>query len=503
MPTTRKLAALLFTTSALWMTGCFAISPSAGGGQTKAGTRRIHPADVALPEGYRIEVVARGLTFPTGVAFDDRGRAYVTEAGYCYGEKWTTPRLLRVEDDGTTTVVATGDNPPWNGVDFHNGAFYVAQGGATGSGADGGGGRIVRIAPDGAQTVLVDNLPSIGDHHTNGPRVGRDGWVYFGQGTATNSAVVGPDNFRFGWLKRHPQFHDIPARDVTLAGDNFTPDNPLTTGDKRDRAVTGAFLPFGTPSVPRQVIKGQTLCTGAVLRVRPEGGEPEVVAWGLRNPWGLAFSPDGRLYVTENSFDVRGSRPVWGSGDVLWEIEGGGKWYGWPDFHGGTPLTKADHYGAPFRSKAPKFLLAEHPNEPPQPVVKLGVHASSNGIDFAPPNGSFGFGGDAFIAEFGDMAPSVGKVISPVGFDVVRVDVKEGTIRRFASNRGAKNGPASRLKRGGLERPTALRFSPDGSALYVVDFGVMTVDKKAAHPRERTGVLWRITREGAQYAANP
>jgi glucose/arabinose dehydrogenase len=476
--------------------GCFLNRPSSGGGQTSAKPRQINPANVLLPDGYRIEAVATGLTFPTGVAFDDRGRAYVTESGYSYGEKWATARLLRINDDGSATVVAAGDHAPWNGVDFRDGAFYVAQGGEL------EGGRIVRIGTDGSQKVVIDKLPSVGDHHTNGPRLSRDGWVYFGQGTATNSGVVGPDAAQFGWLARHPDFHDVPAHDVTLVGQNFQSENPLTPGDKKDRAVTGAYLPFGTPSSPGQVIKGQNRCTGAVLRVRPAGGEPEVVAWGLRNPFGLAFSPDGRLYVTENSYDVRGSRPVWGSGDVLWAIDtqSPGKWYGWPDFHGNTPLTKSDQYRAPGK-EAPKFLLASHPNEPPEPVAKLPVHGSADGMDFAPANGGFGFGGEAFIAQFGDMAPAVGKTLAPVGFDVLRVDVKTGVIHEFAVNRaknGKHEGPASRLKSGGLERPVAVRFSPDGSALYVVDFGVMTVDKSGPHSREGTGVLWRITKEGAR-----
>jgi hypothetical protein len=127
------------------------------------------------------------------------------------------------------------------------------------------------------------------------------------------------------------------------------------------------------------------------------------------------------------------------------------------------------------------------------------VHSSSNGFDFSR-SASFGHVGEAFVAQFGDMAPDVGKVLSPVGFKVVRVDVESGVTRDFAVNRGDTNGPASRIGGGGLERPLAARFDPAGAALYVVDFGVMTMGERGPEPRSGTGVLWRITRaaEGAR-----
>jgi hypothetical protein len=85
-------------------------------------------------------------------------------------------------------------------------------------------------------------------------------------------------------------------------------------------------------------------------------------------------------------------------------------------------------------------------------------------------------------------------VLSPVGFKVVRVNVETGVIQDFAVNRDP-HGPASKTGSGGLERPIAARFSPDGAALYVVDFGVMTIGEDP-QPKKGTGVLWRITREG-------
>ena len=511
----RSLSVILFG-AMLTLSGCYTMRGSEGGAQAKLAPgegRRVNPADVALPPGYRIEAVATGLTFPTGVAFDKDGRPHVTEGGYSYGEAFTTPRLLRIEQNGQRTVVASGPtgeqgNGPWNGVLFYEGNFYIAEGGVT------RGGRILRVAPGGEITPLVENLPSVGDHHTNGPCIGPDGYLYFAVGTATNSGVVGTDNAKFGWMNRFPQFHDIPARDVKLTGQNFTTENPLTP-ESGDKATTGAFVPFATQTQPGQVIAGKVPSTGGVFRIRLDdtphrtepgpatapaetqessGGRVELVAWGLRNPFGLAFNTRDQLYVTENSYDVRGSRPVWGTGDLLWQISlSQPLWYGWPDFHGQRPLTRSDWFRSPGSDDL-KFLLAEHPNPPQTPAAYFGVHSSASGLDFSRSEG-FGFTGEAFVAQFGDMAPAVGKVLAPVGFKVVRVDTTDGVIQDFASNRGNENGPASKLKRGGLERPVACRFDPSGTALYVVDFGVLTVDEQGkSQPKPGTGVLWRITR---------
>jgi glucose/arabinose dehydrogenase len=459
------------------------------------GGRRVRASDVVVPTGYTIEPIATGLTFPTGIATDDQGHIYVTEAGYSCGEVWGQARLIRIEDDGQFTIIASGGHPPWSGVDWRGGAFFIAEGGES------GGGRILRIDGEGDQarsTVLVDNLPSVGDHHTNGPVAGPDGYIYFGQGTATNSGIVGMDNLQMGWLRQHPGFHDIPARDVTLAGVNAPSLNmldPLT----REPVTTGAFASFGSTSRPGQVIKGQLPCTGGIMRIPAAGGPLELVAWGLRNPFGLAFS-GMQLFTTENSCDARGSRPVANAPDVLWCVQEGG-WYGWPDYQAGEPIFD-DAHRAPARS-APKKLLAADPAKPPRPAASFGVRAAPYGLAFAP-NDRFGFVGEAFVAQFGDMTPAFGKVLAPSGFKVVRVNVRTGEVRDFAANVGGgadgQSGPASRLHNGGLERPIAVRFSHGGEALYILDFGVMNVSRDGAEPIPGTGVLWRVTRTGGAMA---
>ena len=453
-------------------------APAQARARVQSRTRKISPRDIAVPLGYHVEAVATGLTFPSAVLFDDAERVFIVEAGYATGDSWAEPRLLRLEPDDSLTTIAKGDrNGPWTGAVYSKGYFYISEGGVL------EGGKILRVDQDtGRPMVLVDGLPSTGDHPTDPPALGPDGYLYFGQGTVTNSGVVGDDNRRMGWVSRYPDAHDTPCADVTLAGSNF--DSPL--------GPTGAFLPQGASSTPGQVIKGRVPCNGAVFRVPLTGKpEPQLVAWGFRDPFGIAFDPQGKLFVVDSGYDERGSRPIWGAADLLWRVSTG-TWYGWPDYSGDKPVVAADFRpddGGPVRA-----VFAKAPGRPPRPAAQFGVHSAAHGLDFSRSD-FFGHVGEAFVAEFGDLSPFNGRVAGPVGFKVVRVDPQSGVIEDFAVNKGKINGPASMLGTGGLERPVAARFSPDGRSLFVVDFGIVTASADGAEPVKGTGVLWKITRD--------
>ncbi len=77
------------------------------------------------------------------------------------------------------------------------------------------------------------------------------------------------------------------------------------------------------------------------------------------------------------------------------------------------------------------------------------------------------------------------------GFRVVEVHPATGTAEPFLRNRHP--GPASAHGSGGVERPVDVKFGPDGS-MYVLDFGVSTVDVQKQLSYGRTGVLWRVRR---------
>jgi glucose/arabinose dehydrogenase len=434
------------------------------------GRRRVTAADIELPPGYAIAAVARGLTFPTGIAFDDLARPHVVEAGYGPVDVWTEPRLLRIEPNAKTVVAQGQRNGPWNGVIYGDGKFYVVEGGLL------KGGRLLQIGRDGKIKFVVNGLPTRGDHPATGPAMGPDGAVYFGVGTVTNAGVVGPDNFLAGWLPRFPTIADVPCRDVALRGQTFT--SPDVLGDGESEVRTGAFRPFGQAAYPGEVAGAREPCNGSIMRLTPDG-TVELIASGLRNPFGLAFSPDGKLFVTNQGYDPRGSRPTTAAGDHLWQVRGGA-WYGWPDLG-----AQGEPAGEP--------VLAHHPGAVPAPAAFFGVQASPGGFDFSTSD-YFGHVGEAFVALAGDrvLAANGKRPRQPTGFKIVRVDVNTGRVEDFAANRA--RGPASQAGSGGFERPIAVRFAPHGQALYVVDYGVMLLDENGAYAQRGTGVLWRITR---------
>ncbi|MHB8995914.1 MAG: PQQ-dependent sugar dehydrogenase [Armatimonadota bacterium] len=464
---------------------------------------------VDVPAGFRAEVVMSGLTYPTSVEFDGKGTMYVAEAGYSYGDSSVKPRILRISPDGRVGVIA--EQPSLSGpitdLLWHRGQMYVSHRG-----------RISLLQPNGQVRDLVTGLPSDGDHHNNQLAVGRDGKIYFGQGTATNSGVVGLDNAKMGWLKQHPDFHDIPARNIRLFGKTFESANPLKTTEQIARTLP--FHPFGNAEIDDLTVPGQVKASGTILRMNPDGSGLEVYAWGLRNPFGVMWSPDGTLYATENGFDVRGSRPVADDTDDIYIIKQGA-WYGWPDYAMGLPITSPRF--KPENKPQPQFLMAEHPPVE-QPWLTFPKHSAIAKVEFSTSQ-SFGQG-QMFVAFFGHMAPMTGKAPDDHGgHQVVRVDPAtrktmmffgkkhgHGASPKDSDNSGAHgsgsgadddgSGMAGESFTAGPRRLLDVRFSPDGRALYIADFGAMAI-KGGAAPVPKTGVIWRVVPEGVRIPKPP
>ena len=415
-----------------------------------------------------LDLVAEGLSFPTSLTFDEAGLAYVAEAGLPFGGAPLGGRIWRVAPDGSRSLLADGLRAPVNGLTFHQGGLYVSEGGHPG--------RISRVDLEGRQTVILDNLPGPGNYHTNMATFGPDGKLYFSQGAMTNTGIVGLDAYALGWLRRLPHAHDLPGQDVVLAGVNAETPNPLADRPGA-RARTGAFVPFGTLTEPGQHIQAHLPCTAAVMRCNPDGSDLELVAWGLRNAYGLGFLPDGRLLATDQGADDRGSRPVGNAPDLLFEVRQG-CWYGWPDFIGGDPIT--DPRYRPERGPAPTFVLANHDELPPpeRPLLCFPPHAAAVKFDVAPPS-SLGWAGQIVVALFGDEAPMTAPPGPRVGRGVARINPDDWSLHPVVA--------------GPLARPIDVRFDPTGEMLYVLDFGRFEMDgERGVVAEPRSGRLWRL-----------
>ena len=174
--------------------------------------------------------------------------------------------------------------------------------------------------------------------------------------------------------------------------------------------------------------------SASILRFRPDGSGLEVYASGMRNPYGLAFDSQGRLFATDNGRDDLGrAMPP----EELNHVRAG-LHYGWPDCWPGNA--------------APECAQRE------PPVATFTAHTSANGLVFYQASQfPAEFIGDAFVA-----------ILGPVS--LYPDDPERGIVRvRLSPNGDTFSGETEWFLRLPDGRPLAITTGPDG-ALYVADW---------------------------------
>ncbi|WP_245266710.1 sorbosone dehydrogenase family protein [Bradyrhizobium sp. WSM1743] len=488
---------------------------------------QLTPENVIVPEGYSLQAFATGLTFPTAITFSD-GHVWVSESGATPN---TVPEIVQIGSDGhPIPVLASNQLPagvlagPITDITFHDGEIWVAhrQVGAN----DWLVGAISKFDPAdpvGSFTTVLTNLPSTGDHYTE--EIAFDdssGRLFFSQGSATNSSVVGPDNeLVSGWLTQFPDFHDFAAQDVVLNGTEFHA--PIAVpGLNPENQVTAPFMPFGSgPIAPGTVIpaatpdspqEGMIAGNAAIYSFDPTADDPastlRLEGWGFRNPFGIGFDPSNPdlLFATNNGADIRSapldglhvveSRPIANDFDDLFALNTGGtaEFFGWPDFFH-DPIT-----GAVLPVTDPLFAQGELPIPPPgfvldenfrnslqvEPAVaQFEYHSSANKFDFSS-NAQFGSVGDLFVAETGSFVPVTGAQ-DLVGYKVVQVDPTTGAVTDFITH--TSNTVEDIFDPNGFNKPIDVKFQ-DGT-MFIVDFGVFEPGLNLAEPG--TGKVWILS----------
>src|SRR6516162_8184795 len=204
--------------------------------------------DIRVPEGFTVSVFAKGLNMPTGIAFlgnKNNFQVYVLESGHGLPSKCNeqdsfgtgafdptnpfTPDILVFDQNGNKIAGPLG-KPTSNGgglqpagpaVDiafergFQGGRLFATDSNqATHGGGQNSSSRIVIVDPQsGKVTPFITGLPT-GDHPSE-QLAFQGNWIYWSQGSTTNSGVVGLDN---GGGANQP---DIPCQDITLSQNVF------------------------------------------------------------------------------------------------------------------------------------------------------------------------------------------------------------------------------------------------------------------------------------------
>ena len=495
---------ILFRFIPLVLAGCSSAGSLAWNALDQASrysARRIPVAEIAVPDGYRAIRVAAGFNFPSALTFDDQGRFYVLES-HTIPVPFLRTKIVQVDREGNyRRVELRGPAVPKGntaiGLTFHKGWLYFTH--EEGDGSYG----IFRVRPDGGEVELVlGGIPTQGDHDVNHLAFDRNDALYFGVGSATNSGVVSSgDPVNQEWLKKHPGAADVACDDLVLTGQKFQDDNTLTP-QKGDTATTGAYQPYGQSAAQRVAAKG--LCTSAVYRLSAGASQPELVAWGFRNPVAITTGNRGDIWIGMHGADIRGTRPILDDPDAVLRLETGA-WYGWPDYSAALlPFTDtrylpprefmpADHTGLD-----PLIDLAGSGLRPPDRSLLVAAtkpHAALSGLAFVADGP---LAGRLLLAEMGDFKPMTDKAKPDehAGFQVEILDPANGSLAEFARNRGTGDAtPASTLDlRNGFERPVDVRIGPDGK-IYVLDYGVLDTTGPKPRVMPKTGKVFVIEPE--------
>jgi glucose/arabinose dehydrogenase len=492
-----------------------------------AQTRTI-PSNVRIHGGYSMQALVTGLNFPTAVAVSGN-RIWVAEAGFLPS---TVPVIKEVDQNGTATPILSGSDVPGllgplTDVTFFNGWLWIThrQLGANGWIV----GAISKFQPDNPKatcTTVITNLPAAGDHYAEEIIFDASGRAYFSQGSATNSSVVGADNwFVTAWLQDPTlrNFHDFAAAPIVLNGTSYHTGAPFPL-DPDATLTTSPFMPFGSGAVPGGTLipaatpatpqQGMIAGNGAVYSFDSNAANPAATlrleAWGFRNPYGIGFDPSnpGSIFVSNNGADYRKamingelqiveSRPVDNDWDDLFVVHAGGapQFFGWPDFFH-DPRT-----GAPVPATSPEFCVDEPATNPcPQFVfddafrnsltvqpafAEFEHHSSANKFDVAT-DGQFRFTGDLFVAETGSLPPGTGAE-ELVGYKVVRVNRNNGQVEDFIVHTSQESDAIFQPR--GFNKPIDVKFS--GATMLVVDFGVFEPSAGLIVPN--SGKIWVVS----------
>lgn len=202
---------------------------------------QISKIDVAAGTVDLISSCGDGLVAPDDLAFDSRGNLYATEV--------MSDQVSVRRPDGTRALIAT-NTPAANGITIHDDRIFMSEFTP--------GGRILELFADGAE-----------------PRTIASGLMM------PNALCLAPDGMLY--------FPLVPLGEIwRVSAEGGTP----------ERVIGGLVMPTAVKVEAAGTLLVTEAATGALVRIDPVARTKHIVAnltYGLDN---LAFSPDGRVFVS-------------------------------------------------------------------------------------------------------------------------------------------------------------------------------------------------------------
>jgi len=276
-----------------------------------------------------------------------------------------------VAPQGFTVTVYAKDfqNPRWT-YSLPNGDVLVAESNSNHGFFEKIGARVIGASKSNSMTESANRITLLRDRDKNGIVDFRstfltnlnqplgmlllNGWLYVGN---TDNIV------RFVYKEDQTSIAGEGEKIVDLPGKMRHWAKNIITNKEGTKILigVGSASNIGEDGLDKELLRA------TILEMNPDGKDLNVYASGIRNPMGMDWSSDGKLWTVVNERDELGDDLV---PDYFTHIERGG-FYGWPYLYWGN------HPDPRVKDKAPESALNVI-----TPDISLGAHTASLGLAF-------------------------------------------------------------------------------------------------------------------------
>ncbi|MDS0525762.1 hypothetical protein NNC19_08735 [Clostridium sp. SHJSY1] len=277
-----------------------------------------------LQDDIDCTIITKGLEKAKAITTDDKGYVYIA-----YSDA-----IKSINNDGKEKILYKNKD-----ISIEDIAYYNNE--------------LIFIANDSLQSFSLENasvdilysgIPQSGNGINRRLLVNKN-TLFLSVGAITNSGITEGNTF------------DLTPIDITLTGINY--------GNQK----TGAFKKSGEKSEPGEKISKTTIGNAALYSFNLDNKSIKLYASGIRGITGMDIDSKNNIVAIFSGMKNEGLRPINRDKDYIYKVIKG-KWYGWPDFSGGDPITSPRFKG----NELVKNLI----QNPPSKIVLAPLYQHTN-----------------------------------------------------------------------------------------------------------------------------